>query len=322
MCAFDQHQMETWNPVAFAGQCLCNFSFWQAKQGICIPELTSKSLAAQEHPLVTRGVPSGGLFVPLVPRDSFRILCLTWRCQFTKLLIGIESIFCHDLQAVLVAVAHVVLSCRGRHWRRAGRAADPGPPGDGGVRVVQRAAALPGPRLRARRNGERRRSLLRSNLGENSTLEAGNWEKNQADETGLINRHSQWRNCCFTRRGRIAVYRNFGSCQKAKCGSFLGEILLLWLQVSRRVLIHRISTVLQADASEKMRQMGISHMFPHPVRITQTRSCPLEPPPPPEVTPAWKLIRPRIKKTTPCSDEPTGAKTLEISGEFPGCHSV
>ena len=61
----------------------------------------------------------------------------------------------------------------------------------------------------------------------------------------------------------------------------------------------------QADASERLRQAGISHMYPHPVRITQTRSCPLEPPPPPEVVPAWKLIRPKKKKTTP-SDEPIG----------------
>ncbi|KAK3097866.1 hypothetical protein FSP39_014000 [Pinctada imbricata] len=58
-----------------------------------------------------------------------------------------------------------------------------------------------------------------------------------------------------------------------------------------------------ADASEKLRQNGLSHIYPHPVCITQTRSCPLEPPPPPEKIPAWKLIRPRKKKATP-SDEP------------------
>ncbi|XP_052244735.1 androglobin-like isoform X7 [Dreissena polymorpha] len=58
-----------------------------------------------------------------------------------------------------------------------------------------------------------------------------------------------------------------------------------------------------ADASERLRQNGFSHLYPHPVLVTQTRSCPLEPPPPPEKIPAWKLIRPRKKKTTP-SDEP------------------
>ena len=61
----------------------------------------------------------------------------------------------------------------------------------------------------------------------------------------------------------------------------------------------------QADASEKLRQRGLSHLYPHPVLITQTRSCPLEPPPPPEKVPAWKLIRPKKKKITP-SDEPIG----------------
>ncbi|KAJ8315589.1 hypothetical protein KUTeg_007739 [Tegillarca granosa] len=58
-----------------------------------------------------------------------------------------------------------------------------------------------------------------------------------------------------------------------------------------------------ADASERLRQNGLSHIYPHPVWITQTRSCPLEPPPPPEIVPAWKLIRPKKKKTLP-TDEP------------------
>ena len=61
----------------------------------------------------------------------------------------------------------------------------------------------------------------------------------------------------------------------------------------------------QADASERLRQSGLSHLYPHPVLVKQTRSCPLEPPPPPEQIPKWKLIRPRKKKTTP-SDEPKG----------------
>ncbi|XP_053396619.1 androglobin-like isoform X26 [Mercenaria mercenaria] len=77
-----------------------------------------------------------------------------------------------------------------------------------------------------------------------------------------------------------------------------------------------------ADASERLRQNGLSHMYPHPVLITQTRSCPLEPPPPPEKIPAWKLIRPRKKKTTP-SDEPVSEpeppkpiQCLEITSPF------
>ncbi|XP_062575227.1 androglobin-like [Saccostrea cucullata] len=77
-----------------------------------------------------------------------------------------------------------------------------------------------------------------------------------------------------------------------------------------------------ADASEKLRQNGLSHLYPHPVCITQTRSCPLEPPPPPEKIPAWKLIRPRKKKPAP-SDEPVSTpeppkpiQCLEITSPF------
>ena len=61
----------------------------------------------------------------------------------------------------------------------------------------------------------------------------------------------------------------------------------------------------QADASERLRQAGVSHVFPHPLLLTQTRSCPLVAPPPPPKIPAWKLIRPRKKKVSP-SDEPAG----------------
>ena len=61
----------------------------------------------------------------------------------------------------------------------------------------------------------------------------------------------------------------------------------------------------QADASERLRQAGVSHVFPHPLLLTQTRSCPLVAPPPPPKIPAWKLIRPKKKKVSP-SDEPAG----------------
>ncbi|KAK7107723.1 hypothetical protein V1264_015593 [Littorina saxatilis] len=78
----------------------------------------------------------------------------------------------------------------------------------------------------------------------------------------------------------------------------------------------------EADASERLRQNGLSHIYPHPVCITQTRSCPLEPPPPPEIIPAWKLIRPRKKKEPPTDEpkvEPEPPKDIaciEISSPF------
>ncbi|XP_041351984.1 androglobin-like isoform X2 [Gigantopelta aegis] len=77
-----------------------------------------------------------------------------------------------------------------------------------------------------------------------------------------------------------------------------------------------------ANASEHLRQIGLSHLFPHPLWITQTRDIPLEPPPPPEVIPAWKQIRPRIKKPTPSDepivppDPPKPIKCLEITSPF------
>ncbi|KAL8623368.1 hypothetical protein ACOMHN_065902 [Nucella lapillus] len=77
-----------------------------------------------------------------------------------------------------------------------------------------------------------------------------------------------------------------------------------------------------ADASERLRQNGLSHQYPHLVCITQTRSCSMELPPPPEVVPAWKQIRPRKKKEQP-TDEPKAEEEppkdiqcLEISSPF------
>ncbi|GFS08049.1 androglobin-like [Elysia marginata] len=67
---------------------------------------------------------------------------------------------------------------------------------------------------------------------------------------------------------------------------------------------------------------GLSHMYPHPVCITQTRSCPMEPPPPPVVIPAWKLIRPRKKKVPPHDEPipdpepPKEIQCLEITSPF------
>ncbi|XP_025099309.1 androglobin-like isoform X4 [Pomacea canaliculata] len=77
-----------------------------------------------------------------------------------------------------------------------------------------------------------------------------------------------------------------------------------------------------ANASEHLRQNGLNHLYPHTVCVTQTRSCPLEPPPPPEIIPAWKLIRPRKKKPQP-TDEPKSEpevikdiRCLEITSPF------
>ena len=51
----------------------------------------------------------------------------------------------------------------------------------------------------------------------------------------------------------------------------------------------------KAQTYEVLRDHGISHCNPHPVLLTQTRSCPLLPPPPVEKIPAWKTVRPRKK---------------------------
>ncbi|XP_071801000.1 androglobin-like isoform X5 [Asterias amurensis] len=57
-----------------------------------------------------------------------------------------------------------------------------------------------------------------------------------------------------------------------------------------------------ADASERLRQAGLSHVYPHPLLITQTRSCPLVAPPPPPKIPAWKMVRPKKKKPAPTDE--------------------
>ena len=50
---------------------------------------------------------------------------------------------------------------------------------------------------------------------------------------------------------------------------------------------HRI----QANTSEKLRQVGLSQQYPHPVNVTQVRSCTLEPPPPPENIPGETVAK-------------------------------
>jgi len=51
----------------------------------------------------------------------------------------------------------------------------------------------------------------------------------------------------------------------------------------------------KAHTYEVLREHGISHCTPHPVLLTQTRSCLLHLPPPAEKIPAWKTVRPRKK---------------------------
>eukprot|EP00057_Strongylocentrotus_purpuratus_P006163 XP_011660637.1 PREDICTED: androglobin isoform X28 [Strongylocentrotus purpuratus] len=76
-----------------------------------------------------------------------------------------------------------------------------------------------------------------------------------------------------------------------------------------------------ADASERLRQNGLSHVYPHPLMLTQTRSCPLVAPPPPPKIPSWKLIRPKKKKPSP-TDEPSEPEVkkpeqfVELTSQF------
>ena len=78
---------------------------------------------------------------------------------------------------------------------------------------------------------------------------------------------------------------------------------------------------LKADASEKLRQSGLSHNHPHPVLLTTVRDCPLVPPPPPVQIPRWKLIRQKKKKQpvepalTP-PEPPKDPQFLEVVSPF------
>ena len=78
---------------------------------------------------------------------------------------------------------------------------------------------------------------------------------------------------------------------------------------------------LQVDASEKLRQSGLSHTHPHPVMLTTVRDCPLVPPPPPVQIPRWKLIRQKKKKQpvepalTP-PEPPKDPQFLEVVSPF------
>ena len=79
----------------------------------------------------------------------------------------------------------------------------------------------------------------------------------------------------------------------------------------------------QADASEYLRQSGLSHNHPHSVMVTLRRDCPLVAPPPPVEIPRWRLIRqkkckqPRDLRLTPIQP-PKEPQFLEITSPFVG----
>ncbi|XP_066285114.1 androglobin-like isoform X10 [Branchiostoma lanceolatum] len=80
--------------------------------------------------------------------------------------------------------------------------------------------------------------------------------------------------------------------------------ILVFVTYTHPPKVPRVSALGEmADASEKLRQSGLSHIHPHPLLLTQTRSCPLVAPPPPVVVPHWKTIRQKKKKSLP-TDEP------------------
>lgn len=76
-----------------------------------------------------------------------------------------------------------------------------------------------------------------------------------------------------------------------------------------------------ADASERLRQAGLSHNHPHSIMLTMIRDCPLVPPPPPVQIPRWKLIRQKKKKQpiepslTPV-EPPKDPQFLEVMSPF------
>lgn len=59
-----------------------------------------------------------------------------------------------------------------------------------------------------------------------------------------------------------------------------------------------------------LRQQGLPPAFSHNVLLRRTRALPLTPPPKPEQLPAWKLVRPRLKKTLPTSELPPRTHAL------------
>lgn len=54
-----------------------------------------------------------------------------------------------------------------------------------------------------------------------------------------------------------------------------------------------------ADRSERLRRYNLNETFSTSMLLTSIRDIPLEPPPPPEFVPSWKLIRPKKPKVIP-----------------------
>lgn len=54
-----------------------------------------------------------------------------------------------------------------------------------------------------------------------------------------------------------------------------------------------------ADRSERLRRYNLNETFSTSMLLTSIRDIPLEPPPPPEFVPSWKLIRPKKPKIIP-----------------------
>ncbi|CAF1182417.1 unnamed protein product [Rotaria sordida] len=76
-----------------------------------------------------------------------------------------------------------------------------------------------------------------------------------------------------------------------------------------------------ADRSERLRRYNLNDTFSTSMYLTCIRDLPLEPPPPPEYVPAWKLIRPKKPKVLPHAEpvvpqEPKPDRWIEIASPY------
>ncbi|CAF1130028.1 unnamed protein product [Rotaria sp. Silwood1] len=76
-----------------------------------------------------------------------------------------------------------------------------------------------------------------------------------------------------------------------------------------------------ADRSERLRRYNLNDTFSTSMLLTCIRDLPLEPPPPPEYVPAWKLIRPKKTKVLPHAEpvvpqEPKPDRWIEIASPY------
>uniref|UniRef100_A0A1I8FX77 RNase H domain-containing protein n=1 Tax=Macrostomum lignano TaxID=282301 RepID=A0A1I8FX77_9PLAT len=89
-------------------------------------------------------------------------------------------------------------------------------------------------------------------------------------------------------------------------------IFASYYDATRRQPLQVTSLADCANKSEQLRQRGFSYLYSHPVQLTKFRVCPLEPPKPPEEIPAWKLIRPKVKRPLPRSEAPDASACGEV----------